>query len=426
MAVKVAILGLGTAGITFITEMRRIRANLKCDITLFEKRGAKIFHPCSIPEALEGKINTENLIEPMNLKDIKVVQSEVLEVDPEKREISFLKDGRVEKMSFDFIFIATGGETPIPKDQKFSNKVFKATKYEDVVEINKRLQNAKNISIIGAGILGIELASALSSHAEVEVFEMGDQILPKFLKKDLSQKLFEYIQKRVVEEKRYPVKFHFGQKVENPQNLDSDFVIFSVGFIPNNPLPHKIKVDEYMRVKNERDNSSYDYIFAAGDCIEDFDIPRVAPIAAEQARVAARNMWAIIQGKEPSEKYEKMVAPCLIKAFGFEIGKVAIINKPEKTSTFTLDLKVLPFSDDDRIVVSVEVDDEGKIVDVQGFSNLRSEIRHLLDIFYICIKKKIRIDEIRRFELSYQPEVCKFPDPITSIAEFVSRRLNFQ
>ncbi len=423
MSVKIAVLGLGTAGITFITEMRRLKANLRCDITLFEKRGAKIFHPCSIPEAIEGKINPENLIEPINLKDIKVIQAEVLEVDPEKREISFLKDGRAEKMKFDFIFIATGGETPIPKNEKFSNKVFKATKYEDVIEIKKRLQNAKNISIIGAGILGVELASALSSHTSTEVFEMGDQILPKFLKKDLSQKLFEYIQKKIVEEKKHPVKFHFGQKVENPQNLDSDFVIFSVGFIPNNPLPHKISVDEYMRIRNGSNGMPYDYIFAAGDCIEDFDVPRVAPIAAEQARVAARNMFSIIQGKEPSEKYEKMVAPCLIKAFGFEIGKVALINKPEKISTFTLDLKVLPFSDNDRMAVSVEVDDKGNIIDVQGFSNLRSEIRHLLDIFYICIKKKVKIDEIRRFELSYQPEVCKFPDPITSIAEFVSRKI---
>jgi NADH dehydrogenase FAD-containing subunit len=106
MKIKVAVLGLGTAGITFITELRRLKANLSCDITLFEKRGAKIFHPCSIPEAVEGKINPENLIEPINLKDIKVVQAEVLEVEPEKREISFLKNGGVEKMSFDFIFIS--------------------------------------------------------------------------------------------------------------------------------------------------------------------------------------------------------------------------------------------------------------------------------------------------------------------------------
>jgi len=424
MSARVVVIGLGTAGITFITEMRRLKANLNCEIILFEKRGAKIFHPCSIPEAIEGKINPENLIEPINLKDIKVIQAEVLEVNPEKKEILFRRDGSVEKMNFDFVFIATGGETPIKKNDNIAgfNKVIKATKYEDVVEIKERLRNGvRKVSIIGAGILGLEIASALSSYADVEVFEMGEQILPKFLKKELAQKLLEYIKRK----KSKGLEFHFGQKVENPQSLDSDLVIVCVGFIPNNPLPHKITVDDYMRVKNFQNNGvPYDYIFAAGDCIEDFDVPKVAPIAAEQARVAARNMWAIIQNREPSEKYEKIVAPCLIKAFGFEIGKVAVINKLSETSTFSLDLRVLPFSSDSKIVVSVEVGNDGSVIDVQGFSDLRSEIRHLLDIFYICIKRKIKIDELRRFEFSYQPEVCKFPDPITSIAEFVSRRLN--
>jgi len=143
MKVKVAVLGLGTAGITFITELRRLKANLKCDVTLFEKRGAKVFHPCSIPEALEGKINPEDLIEPINLKDIKVIQAEVLEVEPEKREISFLKDSGVEKMSFDFIFIATGGETPIPKDQKFSNKISKLQNTKMLLRYKKDFQMQK-------------------------------------------------------------------------------------------------------------------------------------------------------------------------------------------------------------------------------------------------------------------------------------------
>lgn len=410
---KIAVVGLGTAGITFISEAKRMKLN--AEIVAFEKRGRSIFHPCSIPEVLEGKILPEFLIEPVPA-GIKVVKAEVKEVDPFSKTITFVTEDSVKKEKFDFIFIGTGGDTLLPSQD---SKIFKATKYEDVVKIKEKLSDADKVAVVGAGVLGLEIASSLSKHKTVQVYELAKNILPKFLDERLSQEL------RVrIESENRNVTFNLGVKVDNPQDIDADLIIFCVGFVANNPLPFFVKVDEFMRVYNPQTSEVFDDIFAAGDCIEyEYNMPRVAPVAAEQARVSARNIKSIIEIGKPSEKYDNsMVPPCILKAFDYEIGRVAQLRKSLDTEKFVLDIKVLPFTDE-KLKVVVEVDKSGFVQNVQGISKLRSEVRHLLDIFYIAIKKSIRIDELRRFELSYQPEICKFPDPVTSIAEVVSRRL---
>ncbi len=422
---KIGVIGLGTAGITFISELKRLKAEV--EITAFEKRGRSVFHPCSIPEAIEGKIHLENLIDAFPFHDVKV-KGEAKKVLPDTKEVEF-EDGKREK--FDFIFIGTGGETPV----EVTEKVLKATKYEDAELIRKKLEGGevKKVVIVGAGILGLELASAIAnsqvaSHKpEVEVFELGDQVLPGFLRKELAE---------LVEEKAksYGVKFRFGAEVKNPEELDADLVIVCVGFKAVSLLPFPVKVNKRMQVI-DGDGKTFEYIFASGDCIHEIvsedrephktrkiRVPRVAPIAAEQARVSARNIKMMLEGSPPSEEYSEIVAPCILKAFDLEIGKTALITKPEKTKSFFVGVKVLPFQEE-KLHTFFEVSEKGEILEVQGICTLRSEVRHLLDISYICMRKGIGIGEIRRFELSYQPEICRFPDPITSLAEVISRRL---
>ncbi|MCS7213666.1 MAG: NAD(P)/FAD-dependent oxidoreductase [Candidatus Calescibacterium sp.] len=407
---RIGVIGLGTAGITFISEIRRLK--VPCEIFLFEKRGLSVFHPCSIPEAIEGKIKTEQLIEPFGTYQIKFI-GEAKHVDPYKLSVSYEKNGTMDQIEFDFLFIATGGEIKIPYQ---SPKIFKATKYEDVLNIKNNIPYSKRIGIVGAGILGLELASALCNYPiEIEVFEAKDQILPDLLEKNLAEKLMQKISLK-------NIKFHFGKFINEPPDLD--LLIFCTGFKPVSPMNFEIRVDDFMRVIDVSNQKPFERIFAAGDCISyDIKIPRVAPIAAEQARVSARNIKKILEGKEPDEKYELIIPPVLIKAFGYEIGKTARIHKPQNIQKLSVEMKVLPF-DDRKLSIFTEVDNSGLIQEIQAFCELRSEVRHLLDISYISMKKKISLSEIRRFELSYQPEVCKFPDPITSFAEFITRRLN--
>ncbi len=412
---RIAVLGLGTAGLTFISEARRIKIN--AEIVAFEKRGRSVFHPCSIPEALDGRIPPEFLLEPLPV-NMKIVKGEVKEVDPFSKTVTFESDGSIGKEKFDFIFVGTGGDTVLPfRDPRLC----KATKYEDVVRIKEKLVDAGKIAVVGAGVLGLEIASSLSKYKTVHVYELAKNILPGFLDEMLSQELKEKIE---LENKN--VIFNLGVKVDNPQDIDADLVIFCVGFVANDPLPFHIKVDEFMRVYNPDTLEIFDNIFAAGDCIEyEYKVPRVAPVAAEQARVSARNIKSMIEIGKPVEKYDNsFFPPCILKAFGYEIGRVGKLKNPDRKDTekFVLDIRILPFADE-KLKVAIEVDKDGFVQDVQGISRLRSEVRHLLDIFYIAIKRSIKIDQIRRFELSYQPEICKFPDPITSIAEIVSRRI---
>lgn len=409
---RIGVVGLGTAGVTFISEVRRI--GIPCELFLFEKRGLSVFHPCSIPEVIEGKIDASHLVEPFGMSSWVKFFGEAKEIDPYTLEISYDRDGERGKVKVDFIFVATGGDIFVPKA---SDRCLKVTKYEDVIRLRNVLREVRSVGVVGAGVLGLEMASAfLNLSLRVEIFEAKEQILPDFLDKNLADRF----QRDVIGER---VRIHFGRIIEDMPG-GFDLLVFCTGFRPVSPLPFEIRVDEQMRVIDPRSGRVFGTIFAAGDCVSyDRRIPRVASVAAEQGRVAARNIAGIISGGEPGERYEPIIPPVVLKAFGYEVGKVARLNKRADSRRFHVSLRVLPF-DDKKIHTVVEVDSEGYVQEVQAFCELRSEVRHLLDLSYVAIKRGIRVDEMRRFELAYQPEICRFPDPVTSLAEFVSRRLN--
>lgn len=83
----------------------------------------------------------------------------VSEVDPSKKEIS-LKGG--EKMHYDKLLVATGGrprKLNVPGHNL--NHIFTLREFSDLYKIREAVPSAKNIVIIGGGLIGCEAASNL-------------------------------------------------------------------------------------------------------------------------------------------------------------------------------------------------------------------------------------------------------------------------
>ena len=190
--------------------------------------------------------------------------------------------------------------------------------YEDGIYIWDSIKTSKSCVIVGAGLIGVEMAQAFRKRGmEVTIVEMTDHVLPNLLEIDMAE-----IVKRELEDNGVRVilgegvnevvttslhsslkssKIQYIERIRTTKNKEiaTDLVLLSTGVKPNSEIAKEagielgvakaIKVDEHMRT-NIAD------IFAAGDCAtaknyitnKDIYLP-LGTTANKQGRVAGEN-----------------------------------------------------------------------------------------------------------------------------------------
>ena len=419
---KVVIVGLGSAGLSSASHLSFYSKDF--EVIVFEKNGDRIFHPCSVPAALAGEYRIDKLVSPSpRMRGVKIIKNEVLNIDVYKQKV-YTKDG---EEFFDYLIISTGGRFKTYPNEK----VFTINGYEDVISIENKITTSKNVLIIGAGVLGMELASALSVRKfEIEILEMRDRILWGFLDEKLSEKFLDIVSSNK------NIRFNFGI-VADLSNINSDFAISCVGFNPvvpnfidlNISNSTGIPVDETMRVITSTSNGRLENVFAAGDCVSPPKklayFPRLATTADVQGKVIAEN----ILGKTSTYSFE-VVPPCILKSFGYCIGKVGLSSEDAKSLSIESKSFYFELPSDiitgEKVFISIVLSEEGKILGLQGLTRSAGEMRNLLNITWMIMKLSLLPEFIAKAEFCYQPEICNFPDNIKSIFDFVKRRLNLK
>lgn len=177
---KYIVIGASAAGINVVQKLREL--NPKDEIVMISK-DEKIYSRCILHHYLEGTRTLEELnfagldfAERMSVNWIKGVN--VVGVDT-KRKMVMLENGREE--CYDKLCIATGSHTnfpPIPGLREGRNVVgFRSL--SDVEEIIKKLPDIKNIFVMGAGLIGIDVVAGLLPYdKEITLADMGAYMLP--------------------------------------------------------------------------------------------------------------------------------------------------------------------------------------------------------------------------------------------------------
>ena len=210
--------------------------------------------------------------------------------------------------------MATGSLPIVPRaipghDKENVFTVLKNKKYLD--SLQKSLENAKKVIVIGAGFIGVEMSDEFNKKDKdvtlIEVLPhiMGtafDQEFADMAEENLAERGITVMTGTAVKEITGENKVT-GVLLDNGDKLEADAVILSCGYKPNTELAEKmglllneygfIKVDQYMRT-NEKD------VFAAGDCAEKHDFATgklskvmLASTACAEARVAAMNLYKL-------------------------------------------------------------------------------------------------------------------------------------
>jgi len=141
------------------------------EIILFERGPDISFANCGLPYHIGGTISDRDSLlvttpEIMRRKynfDVRT-QTEVLSIDPKKREVvaKNLQTGEEYTESYDNLVLSPGAAPMRPPIPGIDNKnVLSLRNLQDMDKIMARIEGKKNVAVIGGGFIGLEVAEAL-------------------------------------------------------------------------------------------------------------------------------------------------------------------------------------------------------------------------------------------------------------------------
>ncbi len=302
------IIGNSAGGIGCVEAIRERDRDASVLVISAEKYHA--YSRALIPYYLDGKIDFEKMYfrppdfyERMNV-DTKL-GARAVGIDVDNKAV-VLENG--EKVEYGKLLIATGGKPFIPpmdglKDQE---NVFTFLKMDDVLAVEKALENARKAVVLGGGIIGLMASEVLAKKGiEVKVVELADRVLAPVVDETTSRIVERKFQENGVEIiLNNTISKVVGEKrvekvvLKDGRELELDMLIVAVGVIPNTDVVKDtpIKVNRGIVVNRKMETSVKD-VYACGDCAEIYDFVlgenRVLPLwptAYMGGRIAGFNM----------------------------------------------------------------------------------------------------------------------------------------
>ncbi|MGY5151334.1 MAG: NAD(P)/FAD-dependent oxidoreductase [Candidatus Nitrosopumilus sp. bin_6a] len=377
---KIVILGGGFAGVECARQLEsEFGTDSEIELVMVSEDNFLLFTPM-LPQVASGMIETRHIVLPIRTicKKTKFYEGRVKNIDPYGKLVTLWGTGDKRSISihYDFLVVALGSETNFFGMADVEKNAYTMKTLNDAVMLRNRvidmLEQAENETnpilrksflnfvVVGGGFAGIETAGELMDllldarkhyptiHKEdlkVIVLEALGMILPGF-----NTKLADFAKDKMVERGidirlKTAVTSFDGNEVtiksldEHPKDsvdtskIDSivtKTLIWTAGVTPVNTIKRsmfktdkgKVIVNDYLEV------SDFPGVFAIGDCALHLDpetqrpLPPTAQIAEAQAKIAAKNLIAIIK----NSKKEKFVY--------HSKGQMAIIGKRSGIATF--------------------------------------------------------------------------------------------
>lgn len=269
--------GAGQAAVQLCLALRKEKFD--GPVTVFSEENQYPYHRPPLSKSyLLGKDDSSKLpMRPESFYAAKNVamrlNEKITRVDPASRTV-FSEAG---EYHYDHLLLATGARPrPLPINGSDLSGVCELRDVDHANAIAQGLRTAKSVVIIGAGFIGLEVASAARAMGkEVTVLDMADRVMARAVAPQVST-WFEQTHRAA------GIDIRLGQRVtaihgvdgavaevELPDGsrMEAQLVIIGVGVIPNTGLAEQaglacdngIVVNEFCRTSDEA-------IFAAGDC----------------------------------------------------------------------------------------------------------------------------------------------------------------
>jgi 3-phenylpropionate/trans-cinnamate dioxygenase ferredoxin reductase subunit len=309
MSQSYVIIGDGIAGSSAAETLREEAPD--ADVTVITDEGEALYNRILIKEFAKGKlpeapisIHTDSWYADRDI-DLRL-DTVVTKVDPEAHTLTTHAG---EEIGYDKLLVATGGTpTQLPVENSDADGIHHFWTFEDARAIREHAERAESGVVVGAGLLGIDLAAICAAQGIDAHYLMRGECWWRYA---LSPDGAEIIHDALAERGVKPV---FGSGVDrfetdddghvastvdpNGDRYDSEFVGIAIGLDFNTEIlqgtdvecDDGIVVDEYLRTND-------DDIFAAGDITQFHDVilgertqNGAWGSAKEQGTIAAKNM----------------------------------------------------------------------------------------------------------------------------------------
>jgi NAD(P)H-nitrite reductase large subunit len=333
---RLVIIGNGMAA-TRLAEELVARAPGNIDITILGDERVPSYNRILLSAVLEGTHPVSALtLKAASWYDAHGVDlrlgSRVLELDREHGEV-MLVDGQ--RIPYDKVVLATGSIPTLPPirglvqvDGQLHPKVYAFRSLQDCHDLMGRVEaGARRAVVVGGGLLGLQVARALSVRGvETEIVEGADHLLHQQVGRTAS-KVLERDLKRLgtaVYTGARAVKLtDEGLKLDNGFTLETDLIVLTAGGRPSTALARRaelmvrrgIVVNQCLQSVTDSD------VYAIGDCAEYRSrTTGFVPPAWEQATLLA----AHLAGEDVAYDGSRNVAR--LRATGLD---VAVLGDPE-------------------------------------------------------------------------------------------------
>tara|TARA_Y100001970_G_scaffold288855_1_gene417374 strand:+ start:50648 stop:51859 length:1212 start_codon:yes stop_codon:yes gene_type:complete len=308
---RIIIVGGGQAGLQVISSLRR--GGSKDEILLIGEEDSLPYQRPPLSKAfLEGDFPLERIFFKKgnffqeNSVDIKL-KTRVNSINKEEK---FITTNNKEDFHYDKLILATGSRL---RKLKFEGSDLLNIHYlrtlEDSLNIKKCFQESEEVAIVGAGYIGLEVASvATKLGKKVNIIEMA----PRIMNRTVDPYISEYFH-NLHEENGVSIHLnsalkkvlgkHKVEKVIHGENqeINAQCVIIGAGVLPNSIIAEQSGLDcENGIIVNEYGETSQKDIYACGDCtyhpnkvLNTFLRLESVHNAIEQSKTVANNILGI-------------------------------------------------------------------------------------------------------------------------------------
>ncbi len=442
---KVIIIGGVAGGATTAARLRRL--DEKAEIILIERGNFISFANCGLPYFIGDVIKNkkdllvqtpENFNRRFNI-DVRIKQ-EVIGINRQEKyvQIKNLETNEEYNEIYDKLVLSPGAKPINPFKNIESERIKTLRNVEDSISIKETIlnKNLKNISIIGGGYIGVEVAENLSNYKDIKVtmIEKSSHLIAP-LDKDMARFVHNVLRGNGINlilnngVKEINNNNELNITLENDENVETDFIILCIGVRPEDDLARQAGLDIYPNggiVVNEQMKTNDNDIYALGDAVkikncvtEEFANISLAGPANKQARIVANNICGI------KSKYDGSIGSSILKLFNYNVGMTGINEAIAKMKNMQYKTIILsPFSHatyypgaNMLTIKAIYEEKTGRILGAQIFG--KECVDKITDILATAIIMKMTAYDLEKLDLCYAPPFSSAKSPVNLLGNSI-------
>jgi NADH oxidase (H2O2-forming) len=444
---RIVILGAHAAGVDAASAARK--TDRQAEITLIADERHVGYSRCGLPFVIGGQIPSfQSLIvfPPAYFQMMKLdlrTENRATAIDTKNKTVEIVnKAGETENVPYDSLIIAMGASSFMPPIKGREKKgILSLRTLEDGEKLDQAVrEGAKTALVMGAGLIGLELAIALHERGlRVTVVELLPQILPQMLDPDMAKIVFEMLQDK-------GMTILTGKGVEEcigvekvtgivacGEEVNADLFISAFGVRGNTELAVRagVALGETKLIKTTaRMETNIKDVYAVGDCAESAHIVTQKPTVAQFGTVAVRQgKVAGINAAGGYALFTGVLGSAVSRLFDTDVGVTGLTETAAKragidtvTGTITSKTKADYYPGALPIKVKLVVEKESqRIIGAQIIGG--EEVTQRINAISFAIQKQMTVRELAKADTAYAPPLCETWEPLVLAAEMVLMKL---